>query len=197
MVSYGYLRIGRRNQSYEQQKQELKEAGCEVIFREKFSGVTAHRPQLVRLMRALQPGDRVVVARLNRLGRSTRELLELIDYVAQRGAHFKSLGDPLFDTSASTGPLLSALLGAIAEFERDLISERTGAGRERARKRGVRFGRKPKMTEHQIGEAIGRLAQGEPQIDLARSYNMSKASMSRFAKKFEAEIAAARLTSIT
>ncbi len=168
-----------------------------MIFREKMSGVGGARPQLVRLMRVLQPRDRVVVTKLDRLGRSTRELLELIEHISARAAFFKSLGDPLFDTSTPIGQLLSRLLATVVEFARYLISERTRAGRERAKKRGVRFGRKPKITEHQTDEAIRRLAQGESQIDLARSYNISKASMSRFAKKHEAEIEAHQLGSVT
>src|SRR6516162_5816428 len=98
---------------------------------------------------SLCKGDVVVVCKLDRLGRSTRELLNLIRAIDQAGASFKSLGDPLFDTSNSQGRLLLAVLAAVAEFERDLIRSRTGEGRKRAMANGVRFGRKPKLTGHQ------------------------------------------------
>jgi DNA invertase Pin-like site-specific DNA recombinase len=124
--------------------------------REKISGARADRPQLAKLMEALQPGDIVVVTKLDRLGRSTRELLELIERISRAGAAFRSLGDPLWDTSSSQGRLLSTLLAAIADFERDLIRERTGEGRKRAMANGVKFGRKPKLSPYQRDEAIKR-----------------------------------------
>jgi DNA invertase Pin-like site-specific DNA recombinase len=106
-------------------------------------------------------GDTVIVTKLDRLGRSTRELLNLIHAVDQAGASFKSLGDPLFDTSNSQGRLLLAVLAAVAEFERDLIRSRTGEGRKRAMANCVRLGRRPKLTDHQRAEAIRRRASGE------------------------------------
>ena len=105
--------------------------------------------------------DVVLVTKLDRLGRSTRELLDLIERIGKAGASFRSLGDPLWDTSSSQGRLLSTLLAAIAEFERDLIRERTGDGRKRAMAKGVTFGRKPKLSENQRNEAIKRRATGE------------------------------------
>src|ERR1700675_1560088 len=105
-------------------------------------------------MAKLTPGDIMVVTKLDRLGRSTRELLELIERVSKAGASFRSLGDPLWDTSSSQGRLLSTLLAAIAEFERELIRERTGEGRKRAMANGIKFGRKPKLTPHQRQEAV-------------------------------------------
>jgi DNA invertase Pin-like site-specific DNA recombinase len=114
------------------QLEALKAAGATTIFREKISGARADRPQLAKLMAALKEGDVVLVTKLDRLGRSTRELLDLIERIGKVGAVFRSLGDPLWDTSSSQGRLLSTLLAAIAEFERDLIRERTGDGRKRA-----------------------------------------------------------------
>jgi DNA invertase Pin-like site-specific DNA recombinase len=110
------------------------------VYQEKVSGVRADRPQLAKLMASLKPDDIVVVTKLDRLGRSTRELLKLIDRIGKAGAALRSLGDPLWDTSSPQGRLLSTLLAAIAEFERELIRERTGAGRERAMANGVKFG---------------------------------------------------------
>jgi DNA invertase Pin-like site-specific DNA recombinase len=150
-------------------RQSLKAAGCTTIYREKVSGVRADRPQLVKLMLALKPGDVVVVTKLDRLGRSTRELLDLIEQIGAAGATFRSLGDPLFDTSSSQGRALVAVLAAIASFERDLIRERTSEGRKRAMADGRRFGRKPKLTPHQRAEALKRRAAGETLAEIAKS----------------------------
>ena len=114
-----------------------------------------------KLMALLKAGDVVLVTKLDRLGRSTRELLDLIERIGKAGASFRSLGDPLWDTSSSQGRLLSTLLAGIAEFERDLIRERTGDSRKRAMAKGVKFGRKPKLSEYQRNEAIKRRATGE------------------------------------
>jgi len=149
MALIGYARVSTQDQHLTGQLEALKAAGASVVFKEKISGVRADRPQLAQLMASLKEGDIVVVTKLDRLGRSTRELLELIERISKAGASFRSLGDPLWDTGSSQGRLLSTLLAAIAEFERDLIRERTGEGRKRAMANGVRFGRKPKLTDHQ------------------------------------------------
>jgi hypothetical protein len=120
----------------------------------------------------------VVVTKLDRLGRSTRELLDLIHRIDQAGASFKSLGDPLFDTTSSQGRLLVTMLAAIAEFERELIRERTSEGRKRAKANGVRFGRKPKLTLHQRTEALRRRSAGETLATIARTYNVSVSMIS-------------------
>src|SRR6266403_4977115 len=149
MAIIGYARVSTQDQHLTGQLEALAAAGANPIFREKISGARADRPQLAKLMASLQPGDIVTVTKLDRLGRSTRELLELIDRISKAGAAFRSLGDPLWDTSNAQGRLLSTLLAAIAEFERELIRERTGEGRTRAMANGVRFGRKPKLSAHQ------------------------------------------------
>src|SRR6476659_2194954 len=161
MAVLGYARVSTQDQDLSGQLEALKAAGATTIYREKISGARADRPQLAKLMAALKPGDIVVVTKLDRLGRSTRELLNLIERVGKAGASFRSLGDPLWDTSSSQGRLLSTLLAAIAEFERDLIRERTGEGRKRAMAAGTKFGRKPKLSLFQRGEAIQRRASGE------------------------------------
>ena len=130
-------------------------------------------------MAGLKPGDVVVVTKLDRLGRSTRELLDLIDRISKAGASFRSLGDPLWDTGSSQGRLLSTMLAAIAEFERELIRECTGEGRKRAMAAGVKFGRKPKLSEHQRAEAIKRRAAGEKLADIAKSYAVDLSMISR------------------
>jgi DNA invertase Pin-like site-specific DNA recombinase len=130
-------------------------------------------------MAKLMPGDIVVVTKLDRLGRSTRELLDLIERIGKAGASFRSLGDPLWDTSSSQGRLLSTLLAAIADFERDLIRERTGEGRKRAMSAGVKFGRKRKLSEYQRQEAIKRRAAGETLASIAKSYGVDISMISR------------------
>jgi DNA invertase Pin-like site-specific DNA recombinase len=129
-------------------------------------------------MAGLSAGDVVVVTKLDRLGRSTR-LLELIDRISKAGASFRSLGDPLWDTGSSQGRLLSTMLAAIAEFERELIRERTGEGRKRAMAAGVKFGRKRKLSDYQRREAVKRRAAGETLASIAKSYAVDISMISR------------------
>jgi DNA invertase Pin-like site-specific DNA recombinase len=130
-------------------------------------------------MASLGAGDVVVVTKLDRLGRSTRELLDLIDRISRAGASFRSLGDPLWDTGSSQGRLLSTMLAAIAEFERELIRERTGEGRRRAQAAGVKFGRKRKLSEYQRAEAVKRRTAGETLASIAKSYAVDVSMISR------------------
>jgi DNA invertase Pin-like site-specific DNA recombinase len=157
----------------------LKAAGASAVYREKVSGARAGRPQLAKLIKALRKGDIVVVTKLDRLGRSTRELLDLIDRIGKAGASFRSLGDPLWDTSSAQGRLLSTLLASIAEFERELIRERTGDGRKRAMANGVKFGRKRKLSEYQRAEAVKRRSAGETLTSIAKSYGVAVSMISR------------------
>jgi len=179
MAIIGYARVSTQDQHLTGQLEALKAAGAESIFREKISGARADRPQLAKLMASLNAGDVVVVTKLDRLGRSTRELLDLIERIGDVGASFRSLGDPLWDTSSSQGRLLSTLLAAIAEFERDLIRERTGDGRKRALAAGVKFGRKPKLSDFQRKEALKRRAAGETLAEIAKSYAVDISMISR------------------
>jgi DNA invertase Pin-like site-specific DNA recombinase len=179
MGTIGYARVSTQDQNLSGQLDALKAAGATKIYREKVSGVRADRPELAKLMSSLQSGDVVIVTKLDRLGRSTRELLDLIDRISKAGASFRSLGDPLWDTGSAQGRLLSTLLAAIAEFERELIRERTGDGRKRAMANGVRFGRKPKLTTHQKQQAIKRRANGETLSEIAKDYAVSVSMISR------------------
>jgi DNA invertase Pin-like site-specific DNA recombinase len=179
MAIIGYARVSTQDQNLAGQLEALKAAGAKTIYREKISGVRADRPQLAKLMASLKAGDIVTVTKLDRLGRSTRELLELIDRIGKVGAAFRSLGDPLFDTTSSQGRLLSTLLAAICEFERDLIRERTGEGRKRAMAAGVKFGRKRKLSDYQRKEALKRRANGETLAEIAKSYGVNLSMISR------------------
>ena len=123
----------------------------------------------------------LIVTRLDRLARSTRDLLNILDAIGKAGAGFKSLSDVWADTTTSHGRLMLTVLGGLAEFERELILARTGDGRARAKAKGVRFGRPPSLTAHQRQEAIQRLADGVAQADVARTYGVSQATISRLA----------------
>jgi DNA invertase Pin-like site-specific DNA recombinase len=131
------------------------------------------------MVAGLQPGDTVVVCRLDRLGRSLRELLILLDEFDKRGIGFKSLADAWCDTRTPHGRLLTSILGSLAEFERSLIAARTAEGRERAKRAGIRFGRRPKLTDHQRKEALARRGNGETLAQIARSYAVSVTMISR------------------
>ena len=179
MAILGYARVSTADQDLTAQLEALKAAGATTIFREKISGVRADRPQLSKLMAVLKAGDVVTVTKLDRLGRSTRELLDLIDRISKAGAAFRSIGDPLFDTAGAQGRLLVTMLAAIAEFERELIRERTGEGRKRAMAEGKKFGRKRKLSEFQRAEALKRRAAGETLATIAKSYGVHVAMISR------------------
>src|SRR6516225_9074257 len=182
MTVFGYARVSTADQHLTGQIEALKAADATTIYREKISGVRADRPQLAKLMAALKPSDVVLVTKLDRLGRSTRELLELIERIGKAGAVFRSLGDPLFDTSSAQGQLLVTMLAAIAQFERSLIAERTGEGRKRAMANGIKFGRKPKLSDFQRKEALKRRAAGETLAEIAKSYAVDISMISRLAE---------------
>jgi DNA invertase Pin-like site-specific DNA recombinase len=179
MAIYGYARVSTGGQSLSAQLAELQAAGCEKVFKEKISGARSDRRQLARLIAVLTKGDMLVVTRLDRLARSTRDLLNLLGAIGEKGARFKSLRDTWADTTTAHGRLMLTVLGGLAEFERDLIRTRTGEGRERAKARGVVMGRRPKLTSHQRREAIARREAGEILVDIARSYNVSHSTISR------------------
>jgi DNA invertase Pin-like site-specific DNA recombinase len=179
MALLGYARVSTDGQSLTAQIAELKAAGCTEIFQEKISGAKSDRKQLSRLISRLGPDDVLVVTRLDRLARSTRDLLNLLGAVADKQAGFKSLRDTWADTTTPHGRLMLTVLGGLAEFERELIRTRTGEGRQRAKARGVVMGRRPKLTVHQRREAIARREAGEVLTDIARSYAVSHSTISR------------------
>jgi DNA invertase Pin-like site-specific DNA recombinase len=151
----------------------------QAVFSEKESGAKTDRTQLAKALAALGEGDTLVVTKFDRLARSTRNLLNTLAAIGEAGATFESLGDGWADTTTPHGRLMLTVLGGLAEFERHLILARTSEGRSRARQRGVRFGRKPKLTVHQQREALERRAQGEALVEIARSYAVSHSTISR------------------
>jgi DNA invertase Pin-like site-specific DNA recombinase len=174
-----YARVSTDGQSLESQQSALLAAGAEKIFAEKISGVVTDRRQLAKAIAALNEGDVLLVTRLDRLARSTRDLLNVLASISEKGAGFRSLADTWADTTTAHGRLMLTILGGLAEFERELIKARTADGRKRAMDRGVQFGRKPKLTTHQIAEALARKANGETLTEIGRSYNVSYSTISR------------------
>ena len=176
---FGYARVSTDGQCVDAQVRQLRAAGARKVFRETASGAKTDRAQLAKALATLDAEDVLMVTRLDRLARSTRDLLNTLGTITERKAGFKSLGDTWADTTTAHGRLMLTVLGGLAEFERELIRARTGEGRERAKARGVKMGRPPKMTPHQIKEALRRRDNGEPMRDIARSYNVSHSTISR------------------
>jgi DNA invertase Pin-like site-specific DNA recombinase len=179
MTIYGYARVSTDGQTLAAQDAQLHAAGCAKIYAEKISGAVSERPELAKLLKRITQGDVLVVTRLDRLARSTRDLLNILDTVGKAGAGFKSLADAWADTTTPHGRLMLTVLGGLAEFERELIKARTGDGRKRAQARGVRFGRPPKLNPHQRREALDRLRNGETQADIARTYGVDPTTIGR------------------
>jgi DNA invertase Pin-like site-specific DNA recombinase len=175
----GYARVSTDGQTLDAQHTTLKAAGAEKVFAEKVSGAKTNRAQLAKAIDTLGAGDVLLVTRLDRLARSTRDLLNVLATISEKGAGFKSLADTWADTTTAHGRLMLTVLGGLAEFERELIRARTDEGRKRAQARGVRFGRKLKLTAHQITEALQRKAAGEALVEIGRSYNVSHSTISR------------------
>jgi DNA invertase Pin-like site-specific DNA recombinase len=179
MAIIGYARVSTDGQSLQSQTEALHSAGCGRVYSEKLSGAYADRPQLAKALGALGAGDCLVVCKLDRLARSTRDLLNTLDTIGKAGATFKSLADAWADTTTPHGRLMLTVLGGLAEFERHLILTRTSEGRARARASGQRFGRKPTLTPYQRAEALRRRALGETLTEIARSMNVSHMTIAR------------------
>jgi DNA invertase Pin-like site-specific DNA recombinase len=179
MALIGYSRVSTDGQSLVAQDAALREAGCVRIFAEKASGAKTDRKALAKAIAALDEDDVLVVTRLDRLARSTRDLLNTLDAIANAKAGFRSLADTWADTTSAHRRLMLAILGGLAEFERELIRARTGEGRKRAQARGVKFGRPAKLSPHQRREAMARLNASESQSDVARSYGVAHTTIGR------------------
>lgn len=175
----GYARVSTDGQTLDIQVDQLTAAGAGRIYRERVSGAKRDRAQLGRLLKELEAGDVVLVTRLDRLARSTRDLLNILGTIAEKGAAFRSLGDQWTDTTSPHGRLMLTVLAGLAEFERELIRVRTGEGRARAKAEGRRMGRRPKLTPHQQREARQRREAGESITVIARSYAVHHSTISR------------------
>jgi DNA invertase Pin-like site-specific DNA recombinase len=175
----GYARVSTYGQTLDAQLEQLKAEGCAKVYREKASGARADRRELLRMLADIRQGDVVTVTRIDRLARSTFDLFAIVKQVVDAGAQFRSLAEPWADTGTSTGRLMIAVLGGMADVERDLIRTRTAEGRSRAMARGQHMGRPAKLTPQQQAEARQRRAEGATLKELAQSYNVGQATISR------------------
>ena len=175
----GYARVSTFGQTLNAQLEQLEADGCAKIYREKASGAQSDRRELLRMWKGIAHGDVVTVTRIDRLARSTFDLFPIVEQIVDAGGQFRSLAEPWADTATSTGRLMIAVLGGLADVERDLIRTRTAEGRRRAKTRGQHIGRPPALTPEQQAEARQRRAAGATLKELARSYNVGVATISR------------------
>src|SRR5271167_17237 len=175
----GYARVSTYGQTLDAQLEQLRAAGCSKIYREKVTGAHSDRRELLKMLAAVAPGDLVTVTRIDRLARSTFDLFAIVKRIVDAKAQFRSLAEPWADTGTSTGRLMLAVLGGLADVERDLIRTRTAEGRSRAKARGQPMGRPPSLTPAQQKEAPRRRAQGATLQELADSYDRRISTMRR------------------
>jgi DNA invertase Pin-like site-specific DNA recombinase len=176
----GYARVSSGDQDFDSQIERLKSAGCKSVFAEKASGKTTNgRHQLDKAVRALEPGDTLVTVRLDRLARSIRDLLHLLDQVKAAGARFRALDDPWCDTTTPRGELILTVMGGLAEFERKLIRQRCDEGIKRAKAKGTKFGRRSVLDHSQRKKIAERYANGETMATLAHEYGCGEATIWR------------------
>jgi DNA invertase Pin-like site-specific DNA recombinase len=178
-MKYGYARVSTDDQSPALQLTALKRAGCKAIFKDEgLSGATVKRPALLRCLKKLEPGDTLTVWKLDRLGRSLRDLITMLDDLRARGVKFRSLTEAI-DTDTPTGRAMWQMIGVLAELERSLISERTRAGVKVAQHRGVKFGRKVKLSAEQIDHARKLIDKGEARQYVADLLNVGRSTLYR------------------
>lgn len=183
----GYARVSTDDQDLTNQRTELHSAGCIKIFGEKITGVRRDRPELARLLDHLRPGDVVTVTRLDRLARSTRDLLDIAERIQATGAGLRSLAEPWADTTTPAGRMVLTVFAGIAEFERSLIIDRTRSGREAAKARGVKFGPRPTLSLAQIEHARELIdLEGRPVKEVADLLGVHRSTLYRALEKKEA-----------
>jgi DNA invertase Pin-like site-specific DNA recombinase len=185
-VKIGYARVSTKEQNLDIQLDALRRAGCKQMYQEKVSGVGRTRPEFQKMMQQMRKDDVLVIWRLDRLARSTKMLLEIIEQLEEKGASFKSLSEPWADTTSATGKLLMTFFAGLAEFERDLLRDRTEAGRRAALKRGVVFGRPMKMTEEQLKLARKLLRQGKSVHYVADTFGVHFTTLYRYLRESKA-----------
>jgi DNA invertase Pin-like site-specific DNA recombinase len=178
-MKYGYARVSTDDQSPALQLTALKRAGCKTVFKDEgLSGATTKRPALLRCLKKLEHGDTLTVWKLDRLGRSLRDLIAMLDDLKRRGVKFRSLTEAI-DTETPTGRAMWQMIGVLAELEKSLISERTRAGVKAAQRRGVKFGRKPKLSQQQIDHARKLIDTGQRREDVATLLNVNRTTLYR------------------
>src|ERR1700683_3524203 len=177
-MKYGYDRVSTEDQNPAMQLAALKKAGCAKLFKDEVTGAHVNRPALTRCLKILQPGDTLIVWKLDRLGRSLRDLIHMLDGFKQQGIKFRSLTEAI-DTETPTGRALWQSDGVLAELERSLIVERTRAGMQEARRRGVKFGRRKKLAPAQIAKARKLIESGERVEDVAALWNVGRTTLYR------------------
>ena len=175
----GYARVSTTGQNLESQIEHLQAEGCVNIFQEKLTGFDRRRPQLEKMLGTLQPGDALIVTSLDRLARSTHDLFVITQKIEVLEASFRSLREPWADTTSSMGKFLLTVFAGLSELERNLINERTDEGRTSAKKRGVKFGRKFKLTAHQQDQVRTMLREGQSIRAIARHFNVGVATIDR------------------
>lgn len=177
-MKIGYARVSTEDQNPDLQLAALKQAGYRRVFADKATGAHVQRPELAKCLKAINEGDTLTVWKLDRLGRSLRDLIALLDDLKARGAAFRSLTEAI-DTTTPTGRALWQMVGILAELERSLIQERTKAGRAAAVARGVKMGHKPKLSPQQVAHARKLIEQGEHHDTVAQSLNVSRRTLYR------------------
>ncbi len=175
----GYARVSTTGQNLESQIEHLQAEGCETIFQEKLTGFDRRRPQLEKMLGSIQAGDTLLVTSLDRLARSTNDLFAITQKVEAAEASFRSLREPWADTTSSMGKFLLTVFAGLSELERNIINERTEEGRASAKKRGVKFGRKLKLTPHQQDQVRAMLKEGQSIRAIARHFNVGVATIDR------------------
>ena len=180
MASIGYARVSSTDQDFEAQVERLKAAGCNRVYSEKAPGKSTNgRHALDKAIKALLPGDTLVTVRLDRLARSIRDLLSLLDTIKAAGAYIKALDDPWLDTMTPHGELILTVMGGLHEFERKLIRQRCDEGIKRAKAKGTVFGRKSVLDAGQRRKIAERYAAGETMRELALDYGCGEATVWR------------------
>ena len=187
MIKVGYARISTSEQSLAIQEDALKNIGCKKIFADTISGAKTQRPGLADALDYIREGDTLVVWKLDRLGRSTQHLIETVKLLGDRGIGFQSLQENI-DTTTGTGRLVFHIFSALAEFERDLIRERTNAGLKAAKARGRVGGRPPRLKPSQVAEMVKRYHEDNLSIDdLCKLFYISRPSFYNYLKRYEQE----------
>ena len=175
-MKYGYARVSTEDQNPAMQLAALKKVGCKTVFKDEVTGAHVNRPALARCLKAFETGDTLVRWKLDRLGRSLRDLIQMLDDFKQRGVKFRSLTEAI-DTETPTGRAMWQMIGVLAELERSLITERTRAGVKAAQRRGVKFGRKPKLTPDRLSHARTLINQGNTPTEAAKIMGVGRATL--------------------